>query len=141
MHSLSSPARSTIIMSWLFVGLASLFITTIPVTQKLRRMRIRFPDACICAALVIGTLLVNHTTWAIVDQGGVERQRNLSDCTITMIAKVCTLIFDKGAKFRVRNIKYTLLVIRDFMIRRNHIFCWRQGLGFSVLRVQPCAKR
>jgi hypothetical protein len=92
MHSLSSLTRNTIIMSWFFVGLASVSITAMLVTLKLRKMIIRFPDACMCAALVIGTLLMIHTTWVIVDKSGGERQRNLSNRSITAIAKVCTRV-------------------------------------------------
>jgi glucan phosphoethanolaminetransferase (alkaline phosphatase superfamily) len=97
MSSLTSLAKTTIIVSWLLVGLA--FISTIAQLIWLRVSRRRFSvvDFCLCVALVIGSALVSQTTWAMVDEGAGKHQYDIKKGNVAAVAKVIdpTTIFQR----------------------------------------------
>ena len=92
MRSLTPLARTTIVLSWLFVGLACLAIVAILYWARMNRSGFHSGDGCVCAALIIGILLVSQTTWAILDEKGGRHQRDMMEQEIAAIAKVSRFI-------------------------------------------------
>ena len=85
---LTPLAKSTIVLSWLFVGLACASTVTMLIWSYMRRIKFRISDGCVCAAFVVGILLISLTTWAMVDEGGAKHQQDLSQHQLALVAKV-----------------------------------------------------
>jgi hypothetical protein len=45
-------------------------------------------DDWVCAALLVGVLLVSQTTWAIIDEGGGRHHADISKQNVASIANV-----------------------------------------------------
>jgi hypothetical protein len=89
MAQLTSLARTTIIVSWLMVGLA--FFSTTMHSICLLRIRKNKPsvsDICVWVALFFGIILVAQTTWAIADEGSGKHQWDILQQNVLVVAKV-----------------------------------------------------
>jgi hypothetical protein len=93
MAPVNSLAFTTLVLSWLFVGLACLSVAAILTSTIINSHSIRTSEIFLVASLVVGIVLVAQTTWAIVDEGGGKHQRELSNRRISELAKVRTLLF------------------------------------------------
>jgi hypothetical protein len=85
----TSLAKTTIIISWLMVGVA--FLSTTIHVIWIRRIRKDYPgvsDICVWLALFFGIILVVQTTWAVVDEGSGKHQWDISQQNIPAVAKV-----------------------------------------------------
>jgi hypothetical protein len=88
MGSFTSLAKTTIVLSWLSVLLACTSSLAQLVWLRINKRMLSVGDECVCAALVVGILLVAQTTWAIVDEGAGKHQADLSQRNIAAVAKV-----------------------------------------------------
>jgi hypothetical protein len=88
MAPVNSLAFTTLVLSWLFVGLACLSIAATLVELKIKEARIWWSEGFLFASLVIGIVLVAQTTWGIVDEDGGKHQPEISDGHISKLAKV-----------------------------------------------------
>jgi len=88
MESLTPLARTTIIVSWLMVGLACMSTIAQLVWLRTKKLNFSVADGCICVALVIGIALVAQTTWAIVDEGAGKHQTDLAAGNVAAVAKI-----------------------------------------------------
>jgi hypothetical protein len=88
MDSLTALAETTIILSWLLVGLAC--VSTIAQLAWLRMTKniSSAVDGCLCVALIIGIALVAQTTWAMVDEGAGRHQYDIEKRNVAAVAKV-----------------------------------------------------
>lgn len=90
MHAFeSSLARNTVIVSWLFVGLAAISIAFIILWCTKYRREYALSDRLVIVTFIVGVLLVCLVTWAICDEGGGQHQSDLSPHKIAALAKVC----------------------------------------------------
>jgi hypothetical protein len=89
MEPLTPLARISIILSWVLVGLAC-FSTSIQLVWLfwIKRSRLHVADGCVCAALVVGIVLVAQMTWAIVDEGSGRHQAEVLQEDVAALAKV-----------------------------------------------------
>ncbi|KAH5527066.1 hypothetical protein HBI39_234960 [Parastagonospora nodorum] len=95
MAQLTSLAITTIITSWLVVGLA--FLSTIMHLVWLLRIKKGKPDAsdiCVWLALLFGIILVAQTTWAVVDEGSGRHQWDISQQNVFAVAKARVIVQD-----------------------------------------------
>lgn len=84
----SDIARTTLICSWLFTGLATISITIQILSIHHRRM-IGIDDYLLFTAYLISVLLVAQTTWAVVDEGQGEHEDDVSNHSqFGIVAKV-----------------------------------------------------
>jgi hypothetical protein len=88
MYSLTPLARTSIIVSWIAVGLACISTVVHFIALLIRRGQVRVPDFCVWLALIVGIVLVAQTTWAIVDEGSGRHQWDISQQNVAAIAKV-----------------------------------------------------
>jgi hypothetical protein len=88
MESLTPLAKTSVVVSWLLVGLACLTTTAQLVWRRSREIKYPVADGCMCVALFVGTLLVVQTTWAIVDEGAGRHQSDMKQGSIAAVAKV-----------------------------------------------------
>jgi hypothetical protein len=89
MGSLTSLAKTTIIVSWLLVGLACISTVAQIVSLRMRKKTFSAVDGCLGGALIIGITLVAQTTWAIIDEGAGRHQYDMEKRNVAAIAKVC----------------------------------------------------
>ncbi|KAI8941682.1 hypothetical protein NX059_002893 [Plenodomus lindquistii] len=88
MNTLTPLAKTSIIVSWLVVGLACVSTSLhLFFVLRIRRGSASFDDFCVWLALFIGIILVAQTTWAIVDEGSGKHQSDLTEQNIAAIAK------------------------------------------------------
>ena len=86
---LTPLARTSIILSWLLVGLACITtIIQIAWLSCVRKVRPHVADLCVWIALILGIALVAQTTWAVVDEGSGKHQLDMRKRNIAAVAKV-----------------------------------------------------
>jgi hypothetical protein len=89
MAPLTSLAKTSIILSWLMVGLASIsIIVQILWLSRFQKSRPSVGDICVWVAFVVGIVLVAQTTWAIIDEGSGKHQSDVAQQNLAAVAKV-----------------------------------------------------
>jgi hypothetical protein len=119
-----SLAKTTIVLSWLFVGLACVSTVIMLVRAYMGRARFRIWDACVCAALIVGILLISLMTWAIVAEGGGRHQRDLSQHQLTLVA---TVRHKSPTSLRYTNVSQSIIISEAL---------W--ALNGALIRVSAC---
>jgi len=88
MTILTPLARTTIITSWLFVGVACASFSLQVASIRIRRESVSAADGCFFAAFFVGALVVTQTTWAMIDEGTGKHQADIANHNIAAVAKV-----------------------------------------------------
>lgn len=86
----SDIARTTLVCSWLFTGLATISMIA-QVLSIHHRKAIDIDDYLLFTAYLVSVLLVAQTTWAVVNEGQGEHEADVSHHSqFGVVAKVCT---------------------------------------------------
>lgn len=88
MTLLTPLARTTIITSWLLVGVACASFASEIASLRIQRRNVSAGDGCFFAAFIVGVLVVAQTTWALIDEGAGKHLADLADQNIAAAAKV-----------------------------------------------------
>lgn len=88
MGYLSYLGLITIVVIWVCTGLAFLSVLASALAPNVKD-RTSFALGCLnYSAIAISLLLVVQTTWGFVCEGGKQRQADLSNTLVTMMARV-----------------------------------------------------
>lgn len=78
----------TLVCGWVFTALAIFAVFLSWWSRRLREIPLRYGEYCLFGALILATVLVGHTSWAIVDEGMGYHQTTLSKNQRAALAKV-----------------------------------------------------
>ncbi|KAF2826708.1 hypothetical protein CC86DRAFT_19852, partial [Ophiobolus disseminans] len=131
MASLTPFAKTSIILSWLLVGLAFLSTMAQLLWLTIKRSRFTVVEGCVCAALVVSISLVAQTTWAMTNEGAGRDQSDMEKRNIAAFAKSLTinevLWSIAGALTRVSGCCLLLQLFHTAVI-----LCWSLTATFCV---------